>query len=555
MSRFPTAALKRRRALPLILLLAVAYYALGRLALLLAIPPGFASSVWPAAGVALMALLLGGRRLWPGVLLASFLVNFPAALEGVGGSDLLRAFVVPLTIGAGATLQAVLGAWVIGRWVGFPHKLSNGGDIFRFLALGGPVSCLVSGTVGVAALLAGDIIHLADAGFHWWTWWVGDTIGVLVIVPLALALLGEPDGVWRERRRRVGLPLVVAAAAVVMLFIYARRQERRQLELELGQRAFALAQTFEKHIDRSLDDLMSIEGLFAGTREVSRTQFRRFAERILERNWTFQALSWNPWVRHSERPAYEAAGRADGFPDYRFTEAATAGLIPAADRPDYVVVHYIEPYVGNEPALGYDISSNPSRRAAIVMARDSGRPATTPGIRLVQEAGEQTGVLILMPVYAGGERPQTLEERRGTLRGYATGVLRVGDALRAALVGLPREGFAITLVDTSDPGHAAPLATLSENPHQHVSDEFAWTFEREFGGRRWSLRLAPTGDLLSGYRRWYAWMVLAGGLGLVSLLGVLLLLQSGRAAELAELNRRLGEGLERRLRSRRASAG
>ena len=548
MSRSPTVALAQRPALPLILLLAAVYYALGRLALLLAIPPGFASSIWPAAGVALMALLLAGRRLWPGVVLGSFLVNIPAALEGAGGDEPLQALLVPLTIGAGAALQAVLGALAIDRWVGFPNNLSNSGDVFRFLALGGPVSCLVSGTVGVSTLLISDIIHMADAGFHWWTWWVGDSIGVLVVVPLVLALVGEPGRVWRDRRRSVGLPLVVAAIAVVMLFIYARRQERRQLELELGQRALSLAQTFEKHIDRSLDDLMSIEGLFASTEEVSRTEFRLFVERILERNWTFQALSWNPWVRHSERSEYEAAGRADGFSDYSFTEAAAAGLIAAADRSDYVVVHYIEPHAGNEPALGYDISSNPSRREAIVMARDSGEPATTPGIRLVQEAGEQTGVLILMPVYAGGERPQTVEERRRKLRGYATGVLRVGDALRAALVGLPRKEFAIQLVDTSDPHREAPLATLVAASGRHVSSDLAWSFEREFGGRRWSLRLAPTRSLLAGHRRWYAWLVLAGGLGLVSLLGVLLLLQSGRAAELAALNRRLGEGLERRLR-------
>ena len=61
---------------------------------------------------------------------------------------------------------------------------------------------------------------------------------------------------------------------------------------------------------------------------------RWLQERILERNPTFQALSWNPWVRHAERPVYEAAGRADGFSDYRFTEAEDGGLATAAERPE-----------------------------------------------------------------------------------------------------------------------------------------------------------------------------------------------------------------------------
>jgi signal transduction histidine kinase len=307
-----------------------------------------------------------------------------------------------------------------------------------------------------------------------------------------------------------------------------------------------LAHAFEKHIDRSFDDVMSIEGLFAGSERISRDEFRRFAGRILERNLTLQALSWNPRVLHRDRPAYEAEGRAEGFAGYQFTERAAEGLRPAAERPDYVVVHYIEPYAGNEPALGYDIASNSSRLVAIERARDTGRPAVTPGIRLVQETGAQTGVLILMPVYAGGVRPETLEERRRELVGYATGVLRLEDALRSALAGLPSEGFAVTLVDRSVAPGEGFLAALPGELLREGSARLEWSFDWEIGGRSWSLGLAPTPGLLAGYGRWYAWLVLAGGLALVSLLGALLLVQSGRAAELAVLNARLEQGIERR---------
>ena len=48
------------------LVLAAAYYVVGRVALLLAIPPGYATAVWPAAGVALAGLLTFGSRAWPG---------------------------------------------------------------------------------------------------------------------------------------------------------------------------------------------------------------------------------------------------------------------------------------------------------------------------------------------------------------------------------------------------------------------------------------------------------------------------------------------------------
>ena len=67
------------------LLLAAAYYVVGRVALLLAIPPGYATAVWPAAGVALAGLLAFGSRAWPGILLASFCINLPTSLGSQAG--------------------------------------------------------------------------------------------------------------------------------------------------------------------------------------------------------------------------------------------------------------------------------------------------------------------------------------------------------------------------------------------------------------------------------------------------------------------------------------
>src|SRR5438552_11797916 len=55
---------------------AAIYFVAGKLALLLAIPPGYATAVWPAAGLALGCILLFGNRAWPGVIIGSFLVNF-----------------------------------------------------------------------------------------------------------------------------------------------------------------------------------------------------------------------------------------------------------------------------------------------------------------------------------------------------------------------------------------------------------------------------------------------------------------------------------------------
>src|SRR5688500_10939203 len=118
--------------------LAAAYFLAGKLALLLAIPPGYAAATWPAAGIALAGVLHWGYRVWPGIALGSFLANVWTSLDATGPFE---ALVLPASIGAGAALQAVLGAWLVRRFLGFPTALHDEKEIGKFLLLGGPGSC------------------------------------------------------------------------------------------------------------------------------------------------------------------------------------------------------------------------------------------------------------------------------------------------------------------------------------------------------------------------------------------------------------------------------
>jgi integral membrane sensor domain MASE1 len=182
------------------LALAAGYCVVGRLALLMAIPPGYATAVWPAAGLALAALLLLGDRMWPGVMLGSFFVNVWTSLDLSSAASVLKSVGLATSVGAGAALQAVVGARLVRRFVGHPNLLDREQDVIRFLVLGGPVGCLVSASVGVATLCLAGVVAAADCLFHWWTWWVGDTIGVVIFAPLILLWTADRHQVPRRRQ-------------------------------------------------------------------------------------------------------------------------------------------------------------------------------------------------------------------------------------------------------------------------------------------------------------------------------------------------------------------
>jgi len=157
------------------LLLALGYYALGRLGLLLAVPPGYATAIWPSSGVALAGLVLGGYRLWPGIVLGSFLINAAMSLDLSGGSATAQSLMLGLSIACGATVEALVGAFLVQRYVGRPLELVRAQEVAKFFLLGGPVSCLINASSGVGTLMIMGSIRPDQVAQSWWTWWVAAT--------------------------------------------------------------------------------------------------------------------------------------------------------------------------------------------------------------------------------------------------------------------------------------------------------------------------------------------------------------------------------------------
>jgi PAS domain S-box-containing protein len=513
-----------------------AYYVTGRLGLLLALPPGYATPVWPPAGIALGALLLGGSRGWPGVLVGSWLLNLGVSFEATGGVALLKSVVFPISIGVGAVLQAVIGAVLVRHVVGFPTPLSRERDIATFLGLGGPVSCLTNATVGVTSLWLAGKIPSAAYLHHWWTWWIGDTMGVLIVTPLLLSWLAEPRDIWCRRRLSVAVPLVGALALAVVVFVQTSGQERGRLRLIFERQAENLAQTLDGHLDRYLEVLHSIARFYASSPDVNREEFRTFVHGALARHAGIRALSWNRRVPDARREAYEEAARREGFPDFQITQQDADGqMVQAARRPEYVVVSYIEPYAGNEKVLGYDVTSGPGGLEALQAACDTGQSIATGRLMLVQEAGRQFGLLVFLPIYSHGPPPATVEERRLRLLGYATGVFWIGDMIEAALQGRERKDIVLRIEDETAPAGQRPLydsqwetgPALDDARREHPT-WMHWATTVGLAGRRWVLQFAPTLAYLAAHQSIQPWTVLVGGLLFSSLLGAFLLIVTGR---------------------------
>ncbi len=187
------APLRRAPLLAQIGLIATVYFFAAKFSLLVAIPPGYASAVWPSSGIALAAVLLLGNRVWPGIWLGAAAVNYT-----VNGSPSLSA-----QIGSGNTLEAVVGAAFLLRSMGVPYRFESGEDVVRFVAVAAS-SSMVAATVGVGSLAMYGPVSSSEFLQNWCTWWGGDTAGIIIVAPLLLSWSALDAAVWPWSKRIEG---------------------------------------------------------------------------------------------------------------------------------------------------------------------------------------------------------------------------------------------------------------------------------------------------------------------------------------------------------------
>jgi PAS domain S-box-containing protein len=197
--------------------LPLAYVFGGWIGLHLAVPPGYATAVFIPAGVAITATFLAGKAALLPIFLGSLVLNV-----WVGHATADQSGLVGLAAAAGiataSTLQAAAGGAAFRRFIGYPAPLDNPRDIVLFLVLS-PVVCLISATLSIAAVRALGVIEANALTSNWVSWWVGDTLGVLVTFPIMLAFLGKPQALWRYRRRFVAIPMLFSFGLFVIIYV------------------------------------------------------------------------------------------------------------------------------------------------------------------------------------------------------------------------------------------------------------------------------------------------------------------------------------------------
>lgn len=238
--------------------------------------------------------------------------------------------------------------------------------------------------------------------------------------------------------------------------------------------------------------LRSGAGLFAASEEVTRAEWRKYVTELQFDKYYqgFQGLGCSKRILPSEKKAHIRQIREEGFPNY--------DIHPDGERPEYTSIIFLEPFDWrNQRAFGYDMFSEPTRKEAMVKARDTGLAAVSGKVTLLQETDKdvQAGFLMYLPVYRKGEVPETTEQRREALTGYVYSPFRMNDFMRGILIE-KREYVELQIFDGDEPLKDALIypggdmeSLISHSGHQHL---FTHQSIVEYAGRRWLLVFTPS---------------------------------------------------------------
>jgi CHASE1-domain containing sensor protein len=375
-----------------------------------------------------------------------------------------------------------------------------------------------------------------------------------VSLPTALAFVTLGGGVWagvqaglQFRHHRLLLALVPGTGILFAFAMFALvdRLERRQVQSGFDQRVSLWATALRHSIDADLEELFGLRSLFELRAEVRRDEFRTFAADSIQLHPSIQALEWLPWIPAAQRKAYESTARREGLKDFQIVELGPEKkLVPAGPRAEYFPIYFVEPLIGNESALGFDPWSEATRRAGLERSRDTGERIASGRITLVQESGQQAGVVVTLPVYRNDAPHSSLAERRTNLRGFISGVFRLGNLVATPAQSLEQEGISFTLKDVTD----LPMGELLA---RNAMARESWTTGLRWGqtialaGRSWQMEFNAGRTYLSRQHTWLAWIVLLVGLLLAGGLQAQLLTAARHSAErerlIAELQSALSE--------------
>lgn len=523
----------------LICVLCVVYTIFSWLGYFLVMPPGIVSVMWPSAGIALAFVYVFGSRIAAGVFLGSFLTH--ALRYGIPDAE---SFSTVISIAFGATLHAVIGGYLIRKFSNAQLHSGNLREALVFVLWGGVFACLISASIGTFSIDRIANFSPTEFWIQLGTWWLGDTLGVIMFAPITVLLLSEtsPDGDTSLRlKTMVVVPVAICIAIFAVLFDATKQELKSHTYDEYARETANLANEFTQTLAVNITTIKATTAFLKVAEKITADKFNIFTAPLLQKSKGLYGLSWLPKVDNLNRDEFTQSIRDQGYPDFDIISRNDKGQLQSSSQRDvYFPLAYTEPYAFNKSAHGFDVYgqdgiSGDVRRNILDLAKTINKPRATSRFSIVQKQDEY-GFIIYSPVF------KMLKTDKMEHVGYINGIFVYPDLVKSIEDKLVAADSNFYLTELR--GNKPPLVLYDSR----TADKKEGSIESydlkgvnytshsvTVAGKIWQIVFTKNGQLITGDYLRSLWLFAIGGTIFTLLLFIILTMISARNQSVEKL--------------------
>ncbi|UCE70858.1 MAG: CHASE domain-containing protein, partial [Nitrospiraceae bacterium] len=199
------------------------------------------------------------------------------------------------------------------------------------------------------------------------------------------------------------IAIIIGLVLAVISFSFVRHTEFNNLKTKFTLDTQNRINAILRETDINLEVIQSLYSFFESSEEVTREEFHNYTKHQISEHPGIQTLEWIPRVTDSERHTFEKGTQTELTTEYHFTEHdRTGNLVRASERKYHYPLYFVEPYKGNEAALGYDLASDEMTLKALNKSRDTRAMVASLPVPLMKKARQPYSYRVVLPVYKKG---------------------------------------------------------------------------------------------------------------------------------------------------------
>lgn len=505
----------------------LAYFIPAKLSFLIALPPDNATAVWPASGMAAAGVLFFGYRTLPGVFLGSLLANLLnfLSLSELFSPKIYNFLDTTSVIAIGATVESFTVVFIIKKLIGYPNPLSHWRDILILFIIAGMVGSIPSPTIGVTVLHLKGFIPLSSYLYSWWTWWIGNSLGIIVCTPILVAMFTPAHYISVKRKMLIAAPLVSVFSIVIILFMNASEWEHKKLRQEFENEVNNSTAQLSNKVSHYVDKISTISNFYFTHNHPDRSDFEYLINDVLKYANEIYSFIWAPKIDTNFKDIFVAETREKGLADYYINEYPDRPVHEKTYKELLLPIYFFESAKIKTRPLGYDLYSDPELINYIERAITTGNIQISEIIQLNHLLHSCKILAIFKPVFENGTNYKFEKDPYNKLRGFVIGTFQLTELFTEFAKKLQQLGIDVTIFESSD--HQKEGDFVFRSSEKNLPYSIKVDSSINLGNKNLYATFGQKTEYLIAHKEWHLWYLLLAGLLFTAISAILTMVITG----------------------------